>query len=324
MKAIRIQQTGGPEVLQSEEIPTPEPREGQLLVKVSAAGVNFADIAQRRGAYLTPTRVPTVLGVEVAGTVEALGPGVSGPAVGTRVAALVSGGYAEYAIAVPAAVIPIPNSLDFVRAAALPVQGLTAYQLLRDSARIEPGESVLVHAAAGGVGTLAVQLARLMGASQVVATAGSIEKLELARRLGADTLVNYRDADWAAQVLQATGQKGVNIILEMVGGDVTKKSLDLLTEFSGRLVIFGAASGERAEIGGAKLMQRNIAVIGYWLSPYISQSDKIGRAVGDLFGYLSAGKLEIIVGQTFPLADAAKAHIAMEGRATTGKIVLTI
>jgi NADPH:quinone reductase len=324
MKAIRIQQTGGTEVLQIEEMPIPEPRDGQVRIKVAAVGVNFADIAQRRGAYLTPTKLPAILGMEVAGTIDALGPGVSGLAVGARVASLVSGGYAEYAITSPAAVIPIPDALDFIHAAALPVQGLTAYQLLRDSARIEPGESVLVHAAAGGVGTLAIQIAKLMGAGQVVATAGSAEKLELARRLGADTLVNYRDADWTEQVLQATGRRGVNIVLEMVGGEVTRKSLDLLTEFSGRMVIFGAASGERAEIGGAKLMQRNIAVIGYWLSPYLTQSDQIGRAVTDLFGYLSAGKLEIVVGQTFALADVAKAHEAMEGRNTTGKVVLTI
>ncbi len=324
MKAIRIQQTGGPEVLQVEEVPTPDPREGQVRIKVAAAGVNFADIAQRRGAYLTPTKLPAILGAEVAGTIDALGPGVTAPAAGTRVASLVSGGYAEYAIASANAVIPIPDRLDFIHAAALPLQGLTAYQLLRDSARIEPGESVLVHAAAGGVGTLAVQIARLMGAGQVVATAGSAEKLELARRLGADALVNYRDGDWPEQVLKATGRKGVDIVLEMVGGGVAKKSLDVLTPFSGRMVIFGAASGERAEISGAKLMQRNIAVIGYWLSPYLSQADKIGRAVKDLFGYVSAGKLEIIIGQTFPLAGAAAAHTAMEGRNTVGKVVLIV
>jgi NADPH2:quinone reductase len=324
MKAIRIHETGGPEVLRLEEVDTPEPREGQVRIKVAAAGVNYADIAQRNGAYLTPTTVPTTLGVEVAGTIDALGPGVSAPPIGTRVAALASGGYAEFALAYTAGLIPLPDDLDFVRAAALPVQGLTAYQLLRDSAQLRPGESVLVHAAAGGVGTLAVQIAKLMGAGMVFGTAGSSAKLDLARRLGADVVVNYREEGWADEVRRGTGHGGVDVILEMVGGKIAEQSLDLLSEFTGRMVIFGAASGDRANISGAKLMQRNIAVIGYWLSPNVRRTDRIAQATKDLFTYLADGKLEIVVGQTYPLAQAAEAHRAMSSRNTTGKVVLTV
>src|SRR5579863_10353272 len=179
MKAIRIHEVGGPEVMQLEEVETPTPKEGEVLIKVAAAGINYADLAQRQGAYLTRTRTPMILGVEVAGTVTALGPGVKAPTEGSRVVAFAEGGgYAEYAVAQAAMVIPIPPNLDFARAAAFPVQGLTAYQLLRESAHLEAGESVLVHAAAGGVGTLAVQLAKLMGAGTVVGTASNATKLE--------------------------------------------------------------------------------------------------------------------------------------------------
>ncbi|MDB5077148.1 MAG: NADPH:quinone oxidoreductase family protein [Chloroflexi bacterium] len=324
MKAIRIHETGGPEVLRLEEVETPEPLEGQVRIKVAAAGVNYADIAQRNGAYLTPTKLPTILGVEVAGMVDAHGPGVSSPPIGTRVAAMVARGYAEYVLTQPGGLIPLPDELDFVRAAALPVQGITAYQLVRDSAQLQPGESVLVHAAAGGVGTMAVQIAKLMGAGTVIGTAGSSAKLELARRLGADVVVNYREEDWVDQVRAATGNEGVDVILEMVGGDIAEQSLNLVTEFTGRMVIFGAAGGEPARISSAKLMQRNIAVIGYWLAPNLGRTDRIAQATNDLFKYLAAGQLEIIVGQTYPLAHVAEAHRALSDRSTTGKVVLTV
>ena len=195
MKAIRIHETGGPEVMHLEEIETPTPKAGEILIKVAAAGVNYADLAQRAGAYLTRTRTPTTLGIEIAGNVAALGTGVNSPVEGTRVAAFCEGGYAEYAISQANMVIPIPQGIDFVHAAALPLQGITAYQLLHESARIQPGESVLVHAAAGGVGTLAIQLAKLMGAGTVIGTASNAEKLDLIRRLGADVAINYTEQD---------------------------------------------------------------------------------------------------------------------------------
>lgn len=195
MKAIRIHETGAPEVMHLEEIETPRPKEGEVLVKVAAAGINYADLAQRQGAYLTRTITPGTMGFEFADTIAALGPGVAAPAVGTRVVAFGEDGYAEYAIAPVNSIIPIPDTLDFAHAAAFPVQGLTAYQLLREAAHLEKGESVLVHAAAGGVGTLAVQLAKLMGASTVIGTASNEHKLALARRLGADVTINYRGSE---------------------------------------------------------------------------------------------------------------------------------
>lgn len=323
MKAIRIHETGGPEVMRLEEIETPTPEEGQLLIKVAAAGINFADLAQRQGAYLTRTRTPSTLGFEFSGTVAALGPGVTTPAVGTRVVAFGEGAYAEYALAQAATTIPIPPNLDFAHAAAFPVQGITAYQLLRESAHIQPGESVLVHAAAGGVGTLAVQLARLMGAGKIIGTASNTNKLELARRLGADAAINYTEENWVEQVLQATEGHGADIILEMVGGQVANQNLQCLAPY-GRMVIYGAASGQIAQFTGIQLMYKNQAIIGYWLTSQLQRTDRITQAVMALMQYLISGQLEIVVGQTFPLAQAAEAHRAIAERKTMGKVVLLV
>ena len=323
MKAIRVHELGDPDVMRLEEIEKPAPREGEVLIQVAAAGINYADLSQRQGTYLTRTHVPMTPGLEVAGTVAELGPGVSIPAVGTRVAAFANGGYAEYATAAASAVLPIPSHLDFSRAAAFPLQGLTAYQLLRESARLEQGESVLVHAAAGGVGTLAVQLARLMGAGKVLGTASSASKLELVSRLGADAAINYTEENWVEQVKQATDGKGANIVLEMVGGQIAEQSLQALAPY-GRMVVFGRASGEVAQFTGVQLMYKNQAIIGYWLSAWMQRPDRIARAVSELMRYLAAGQLEIVVGATFPLAEAAAAHRAIAARQTTGKVVLLV
>lgn len=323
MKAVRINETGGPEVMHIEEIETPTPKTGEILIKVAAAGINYADLAQRQGAYLTRTITPTTPGFEFAGTVEALGPGVTSPAVGTRVVAFGEGGYAEYALAQPSTIIPIPDMLDFTHAAAFPVQGITAYQLLRESAHIQAGESVLVHAAAGGVGTLAIQLAKLLGAGTVIGTASNAQKLELIRRLGADAAINYTEENWPEQVKQATGGKGPDIILEMVGGSIAEQSLQCLAPF-GRMVIYGAASNQIAQFTGVQLMYKNQAIIGYWLTAQLRRPDYIARAAMELMQYLISGKLEIVVGQTFPLAAAAEAHKAIAERKTTGKVVLLV
>src|SRR6266702_1344819 len=299
MKAMRINETGGPEVMHLEEIETPVPGEGEVLIKVAAAGGNYADLAQRQGAYLTRTRTPITLGAEVAGTIASLGPGVSTPAEGSSVVAFVNGGYAEYAVAQATTVIPIPPGLDFTQAAAFPVQGLTAYQLLRESAHIQPGESVLVHAAAGGVGTLAIQLAKLMGAGIVVGTASNDRKLDLIRQLGADAAINYTEDNWVEQVKNATRGQGTDIILEMVGGEI-------------------------AEFSGIQLMYKNQAIIGYWLTSQLQRADRIAMAAMELMQFLASGKLQIIVGQTFPLAEAAQAHQAVAERRTMGKVVLLV
>jgi len=189
MKAIRLNETGGQEVMHLEEIETLTPKAGEVLIKIAAAGINYADLMQRQGTYMTRTRTPMTMGFEVAGTVEALGANVTSPGVGSRVVALTGGGYAEYTTAPANTVISIPENLDLTHAAAFPVQGITAYQLLRESAHLQQGESVLVHAAACGVGTLAVQLARLMGAGKVIGTASNSKKLELVKELGADAAI---------------------------------------------------------------------------------------------------------------------------------------
>lgn len=323
MKAIRIHETGGPEVMHLEEIEVPTPSAGEVLIKVAAAGINYADLAQRQGAYLTPTRTPMTPGFEVAGTVEALGPGVTFPTPGTRVVAFANGGYAEYTTAGANMVIPIPDTLDFPHAAAFPVQGLTAYQLLHESARLQPGESVLVHAAAGGVGTLAVQLARLMAAGKVIGTASSEAKLDLIRKLGADTAINYTQDDWIEQVKAATGGQGADIILEMVGGEIANQSLQCLAPF-GRMVIYGAASGQVAQFTGVQLMYKNQAIIGYWLTAWMSRPDRIAAAAMELMQFLASGKLQIVVGSTYPLAEAVQAHQAIANRQTMGKVVLLV
>ena len=323
MKAIVIHELGGPEVMQLEEVETPTPSTGEVLIKVVATGINYADLAQRQGTYLTRTRTPMIPGFEVAGTIAAPGPGVATLKEGMRVAAFSNGGYAEYVTAAANTIIPIPDALDFVHAAAFPVQGLTAYQLLHESAHLQQGESVLVHAAAGGVGTLAVQLAKLMGAGTVIGTASSESKLALAHRLGADVTINYTQPNWVEQVKQATDGRGADVILEMVGGEVAQQSLQCLAPF-GRMAVFGAASGEVAQFTGVQLMYKNQAIIGYWLTAWLSRTDRIAAAITDLMRYLAEGKLQIIVGQTYPLAQAAEAHRAIAERRTTGKVVLTI
>ncbi|MGH2497716.1 MAG: quinone oxidoreductase family protein [Ktedonobacteraceae bacterium] len=323
MQAIRIHETGGPEVMHLEEIETPTPAQGEVLVKIAAAGVNYADLAQRKGAYLTRTQTPMTMGFEVAGTIAALGPGVSSPPVGTRVIAFVAGGYAEYAVASTATVIPIPDTLDFAHAAAFAVQGLTAYQTLRESGRLQAGESVLVQAAAGGVGTLAVQLARLMGAGKIIGTASNEHKLDLVRRLGADAAINYTQDDWVEQVKKATGGRGVDIVLEVVGGKAAEQCLQCLAPF-GRMVIIGAASGERAQFSAVQLMYKNLSVVGYWLTAWMNRPDRIAAATIELMQYLASGTLQIIVGHTYPLAEAAEAHRAIAERRTTGKVVLLV
>jgi len=323
MNAIRINQTGDPDVMHLEEIERPVPRRGQVLIKIAAAGINYADLAQRQGHYLTPTRLPMTMGFEAAGAVEQLGPDVISPAVGTRVAAFVTGAYAEYAVGAAATAVPIPDALDFNRAAALLVQGVTAYQLLHESAQLQPGESVLVHAAAGGVGTLAVQLARLLGAGTVIGTASSDKKLDLARRLGANLGINYTDDSWPRQVREATGGLGADVILEMVGGENIERNLQCLAPF-GRMVVFGAASGQPSTMAPTRLMAKNQTITGYWLTAWMSRPARVAYAIQQLLGYIAQRQLEVIVGETFPLARAADAHRAIAARRTIGKVVLLV
>lgn len=322
MKAIRIHENGGPKVLTPEEVPTPTPNAGEVLIKVAAAGINYADLMQRQGVYPVPATLPAILGFEVAGTVAALGDGVTAPSIGTRVVAGLAGGggYAEYAVAPATIVFPLPDNLAFPEATALFVQGLTAYGLLRESGHLQEGESVLVHAAAGGVGSLAVQLAKLMGASIVIGTASTPEKLDLVRQLGADAAINYTAGDWIEQVMGATDKQGAHIILDAVGGEIGSRSVDVLAQ-GGRLVVYGAASGQPTMIAAQQLAFKEQSVTGFSMGAG-TPLERMAAAMQALLGYVAEDQLQIIVGQTFPLAKAAEAHRAMGERRTTGKVVL--
>lgn len=322
MKAIQVLEHGGPEVLQLREVERPQPRPHQVLIRVKAAGVNYADVARRKDRYLVPTPVPFIPGSEVAGEIVEVGSEVRNFKVGDRVVCLTSNGYAEYTIANESSLVHIPDGLDDVRAAAIPLQGLTAYHIIKTSGRLQPGESILVHAAAGGVGTLSVQLARQFGAGQIIATASTQEKLDLARSLGATHTVNYTEDNWDDQVLEITDGKGVDVILEMVGGDeFMNKNLRSLAVW-GRMVVFGAASGVRSTLNPGRLMAKNQEIIGFHLSRITERPDLFVPSMTELMNWIVEGKIRLVIGGSFPLAEAAHVHRILEGRQTTGKLVL--
>lgn len=316
---------GEPEVLKLEDVETPEPGPNEVLVEVVLAGVNYADTGLRRGMFHGPgENLPMIPGFEVAGKVAALGEGVDGPAEGSRVVAVLgSGGYAGYAVADADSVVEVPEGVELSAATgALLVQGITAYGVLHDSGRVAPGDSVLVQAAAGGVGSLAVQIAKLAGAETVVGMAGSKEKREHVLDLGADHAVDYHRENWPDEVLELTGGRGADVVLESVGGRSGARAYDCLAPL-GRLVTFGAASGEGLQ--PPDMWQLNLkgqTVSGFggpWIRP--------GRAAAarrEISGYLQNGELQVPIGQTFPLDAAAEAHRAVEGRATMGKVLLEV
>jgi NADPH:quinone reductase len=322
MKAVRLQRYGGPEVLEMVEVERPVPTGREVLIETKAIGVNYADTARREGQYVVKTPLPFIPGAEIAGVVAAVGEKVTTVKPGTRVVTLIeSGGYSEFALADERSLIPLPEHLDYRNAAALPLQGLSAYHVLKTMGRLEEGETVLVHAAAGGVGTLAVQLAKLFGAGKIIATASSTEKLELARQMGADVLVNYTESNWVEQILETTGGKGVDVALEMVGGDVFNKTLKCLATF-GRLVVFGAASGEQSKMYPSSLMARNQSVIGFFLPQIMRKPALLQPSLVELLTYLGEGKLKLTIGGVFPLEDAADVHRLLQSRQTIGKLIL--
>jgi NADPH2:quinone reductase len=324
MRAIRFHSVGGPEVLRLEQVPDPVPGAGELLVRVRAVGVNFADTRFRRGEYFVRPQFPQIPGMESAGEVVALGAGTTGVAVGDRVMVLGGmGAYAELLVCKPRDCYPMPPGLSFEAAAALPVQGLTAHHLLDLAGHLRRGERVLVHAAAGGVGTLAVQLAKRMGASTVIGTASSDAKLALVRELGADVVVDYKREDFAQRTREATEGKGADVILEMLGGTETfKRNLSCLASF-GRMVVFGAASGDtRGTIEPVGLMGKNHTVTGYYLTPILKYRELCAPPLEALARDVASGALRVVVGRRASLEEAADVHREMEARATVGKLVL--
>jgi NADPH2:quinone reductase len=314
VRGIRIEEFGGPEVLLPAELPDPEAPEGGVVIEVSAAGVNWADTHQAENSYLAPAQLPLVPGGEVVGTAPD----------GRRVVALVpAGGYAEKAVAFEAAMWEVPDGVSDGQALALVLQGTTAWHLLRTSAQLRPGESVVVHAAAGGVGTIAVQLAKRFGAGRVIGLASSEEKRELATRLGADAVVDSGAEDLTAALREANGGERVDVVLEMVGGRAFEQSLEALAPF-GRLVHFGQAGREGAPaVDPGRLMGTSRGVLGFWLVHMMRRPDLMSEAMEGMFEMVIGGELEPIVGGEYPLAEARRAHEDIRSRGTVGKLVLT-
>ncbi|MGI8410061.1 MAG: quinone oxidoreductase family protein [Pyrinomonadaceae bacterium] len=316
MKAVRIHEFGGAENLRIDEIDKPTPGADEVLIKTAAAGINFADTMLRQNKYLFSPELPFTLGFEVAGTIESVGEGVKHLQTGQRVLATIrGGGYAEYAVANASTVVPIPEKLDFGEATALLIQGLTAIGLLVD---LKAGQTILIHAAAGGVGTLLVQLAKRRGAT-VIGTASNEEKLQKVVALGADFAINYTDTDWTEQVLEATGNNGVEVIIEMVGGEVGRQNLKILA-IGGTLHVYGAASGEDFQISALGVLFNMHTVKGYNLNR--EKPENLVKYTGELMALIDEDLLQISVTE-FPLEKAADAHKAIESRKTTGKVVLT-
>ncbi|MFD9889651.1 zinc-binding alcohol dehydrogenase family protein [Amycolatopsis sp. NPDC059027] len=314
MRAVQVTEFGGPEVLTPVDLPDPEPGPGQTLIEIDRIGVNFADTHQAENSYLAPTKLPFVPGGEVVGRTSD----------GRRVVALLNGGggYAERAVADDAMTFPVPDGVDDLTALSMLVQGATAWVLLRKNAHLEPGESVVVHAAAGGVGSIAVQLAKAWGAGRVIATASSDEKRALALELGADIAVDSRAADMTEVLLDANGRR-VDVVLDMVGGSTTDQSIAALAPF-GRLAFYGMAGRERPKpVELRNLLGHSTTIAGMWL-PHVFRlpGNVFGTALAELFDLALAGKIRAVPGGEYALSDARKAHEALRSRGTVGKLLL--
>jgi len=320
MHAVRIHDLGGPEVMQFEEIPVPRPGPGEATVRLAAAGVNFIDVYKRAGLYKVP--LPATLGEEGAGTIETIGEGVTGFAVGDRVAWAGSmGSYAERAVVPVARLVPLPANVELEAGAAVMLQGMTAHYLATSTYPLGEGDRCLIHAAAGGVGLLLVQIAKRRGAF-VIGTAGSEEKAQLAREAGADEVILYTSQDFVAETRRMTAGRGVNVIYDSVGKTTFLPGLDLLVP-RGMMVLFGQSSGPVAPLDPQVLNQKgSLFLTRPTLSAYTADLDELSRRAGELFAWIGAGELSVRIGAEYPLAEAAEAHRALEGRRTTGKVLL--
>jgi NADPH2:quinone reductase len=335
VKAVVIDRFGGPEVLELREVPTPSPGRDEALIRVAAAGINFGDTVVRAGGAPIAIDFPLIPGSEIAGRVEQIGDRVKGMAVGDRVAAplflagRLGGGYAEFVTLDADLLVPLPDHIGFDQATSLSMQGLTAWLLLRQIP--VRGRTVLIHAAAGGVGSLLVQLAKVRGAMTVVATAGATEKLSLACRLGADVAVNYREEDWPERVRAAAGVRGPDVIFDSVGGRVRRDSLELLAPL-GTLVVYGGSTGggyasdsiQSAQVAG--LIVKNQSVTGFSMWPLLPDRAAVkallAECYAELFGLIVSGGLKTIVATPYGLTDAHAAHRALAARETVGKLIL--
>lgn len=325
MTAIEIAQPGGPDALKPGTRPVPTPAEGEVLVKVAAAGVNFPDVMQRRGNYPPPPGASDIPGLEIAGVVISLGAGVKGLQPGDEICALVSGGgYAEYCVAPAAQCLPVPDNFDMVRAAAIPETFFTVWTNLVDRGELQAGQWVLIHGGSGGIGTAAIQVAHALGA-RVLTTARTAEKCAMCETLGADRAINYTEEDFVEIAKEMTGGAGVDLIIDIVGGDYAVRNLHALAE-GGRLVQVAVQGGAKPEIPLFLIMQKRLTLTGSTLRPRsVAEKGAIAAALKEcIWPGLSAGELGPLVHITFPLAEAAKAHELMESSAHMGKIVLTV
>ena len=320
MKAVRVHQNGGPEVLRYEEIPVPEPGAGEARVKIEAAGLNYIDIYQRTGLY--PIKTPFTLGMEGTGIVDAVGADVVEVKKGDRVAySMHLGSYAEYAVVPAWKLVPLPRHIDSRSAAAVMLQGMTAHYLTRSTYPLKKGETALVHAAAGGVGLLLIQVAKQTGAT-VFGTVSTEEKAKLAREAGADEVILYTQTDFLTEVKRLTNSAGVHVVYDSVGKDTFEKSLDCLRP-RGYLVLFGNSSGPVPLFDLSKLAAKgSLFVTRPTLLHYASNREELLKRANDLFGWIESGKLKLRIDKTFPLSEAAEAHRQLEGRKTTGKVLL--
>jgi NADPH:quinone reductase len=311
MKAIQLKEFSGPEAMEYVDLPDPEASEGAVVVDVTRCGVNFADTHVTRNDYLAKQELPLIPGGEVAGRTPD----------GRRVAAiLMNGGYAQKVAVPEAMLVPVPDDVTDDQAAAVLLQGLTAHALIHRCARLEPGETVVVEAAAGGTGSLAVQLAKRHGA-RVIGLASSPEKRELVERLGADATADSRADDMQAAILEANGGKQVDAVFEMSGGKAFEGAMRTLAPF-GRMVTFGIASGEQNEVPTGMLMRKSRSVIGFWLVHLFADPAAVGQGVADLLRAVGSGELEVVIGGVSPLSQARQVHDDLAGRRTQGKILL--
>jgi NADPH2:quinone reductase len=311
MKAIQIKEFGGPEVLEHLEVDDPTPGEGEILVEVARSGVNFADTHATRNDYLAEQTLPLTPGAEISGRTPD----------GGRVAALLgTGGYAQKVVVPESLLIPLPDQVDDDQAAGMLLQGLTAMALVQRCARIEPGETIVVEAAAGGTGTIAVQVAKRAGA-RVIGLASSEDKREMVEGLGADVCVDSRAEDLGAAIREANGGERVDAVLHMSGGDSFDAEMGVLAPL-GRMVVFGIASREQREISTASLLRGSKAVIGFWLVHLLARRDLAVAMIGELLGAVASGDIEVTIGGVYPLSEASRAHEDLIARRTSGKLLL--
>ncbi len=323
MRAIAIETPGGPEVLKPLTLPIPQPKAGEVLIKVVAAGVNRPDLLQRQGTYPAPLEASPLPGLEVSGEIVAVGEGVAAALLGNRVCALTpGGGYAEYVIAPAGHCLPVPAPLSMIEAAALPEGAFTVWGNVFDRGRLQPGETLLIHGGTSGIGSLAIQMAKACGVT-VLVTVGSDEKAAAARALGANLAINYRTEDFVEKVMAATEGRGADVILDMVGGGYIQRNIDCAA-LEGRIVFIAFQGGAKAEVDFRKVMMRRLTLTGTTLRPQsIAAKTRLARALAEtMWPWVEKGLIRPHIFRVFPLAEAAAAHALLESGEPIGKIVL--